>query len=271
MAGLTRSETTGERSRRVDAHVATYTSSRLIALTSARSAYLPGHRKNQRHARRHQNRVHRRPELRMDPPEEARQIALLGERKEIARSRQRLPHVVAGRREHGAQREQRRAGATHEEHRGVGERRPRRREARQRAERDDLHQRHQDRDDDDRHDQRKWHRASGIARFARRNGHDFVSAERENQEQPRRRQLRERWRLVRYQQRRSMKKMPTATNAMSGSSFPTVSTFRTRLLCLIPLMLMPGNRDDDRRDEDGAHPARRERRHVESECRGQAR
>ena len=36
-----------------------------------------------------------------------------------------------------------------------------------------------------------------------------------------------------------MKKIPTTTKATSGSSLPTVSTFRTRLLCRIPLMLMP--------------------------------
>ena len=45
----------------------------------------------------------------MHAAKERRQIALLGERKQVARARQRLAHVVARGREHGAERDQRRA------------------------------------------------------------------------------------------------------------------------------------------------------------------
>ena len=86
-----------------------------MALTSARSEYRPDTASTSGHCRRDEDGVDRRAKLRMDPAEHPRQVALLGERVEIARPRQRLAHVVAGRRQHGAERQQRGARAAHEE------------------------------------------------------------------------------------------------------------------------------------------------------------
>ena len=66
-----------------------------------------------------------------------------------------------------------------------------------------------------------------------------------------------------------MKKIPTTTKAMSGSSLPTVSTFKTRLLCRMPLMLMAAIVTMIAAMKRGARPAGPERRHVESEGGGE--
>ena len=78
----------------------------------------------------------------MNPAEERRQIALLGQRVEIARPGQRLTHVVAGGRADRADGDERRAARAEEQRGRVSQRRLRRREAGQRPERHDLRQRH---------------------------------------------------------------------------------------------------------------------------------
>ena len=112
-----------------------------------------------------------------------KQVALLGQRKKVAGTRQCLAHVVPGRREHGADRQQECAGGSHEQQRRIGQRRLGGSKARQRAQRDHLTQRHDDRHDHDSHHEGEGNRTAWIARFACRHGHDFIAPEGEDQQQ----------------------------------------------------------------------------------------
>ncbi len=86
--------------------------------------------------------------------------------------------------------------------------------------------------------------ANGTARRGSRaspagTGIDLVAAERKDQQQAGRREIRERRRRSPARARAgSTKNSPTAMNMTSGSSLPIVSTLRTRLLCRMPRMLI---------------------------------
>ena len=132
-------------------------------------------------------------------PKNAREVALLGEREEVAGPGKRLPHVVAGGREHGAERD----------HRGSSPR-PGRAPPRRPAGFFDAASAGSVPsatictsvitivDDDDGHDEGERDGPLRIPGFAGGNGYDLVAAEGKDQQQPARRELGERRRALRY-------------------------------------------------------------------------
>ena len=125
----------------------------------------------------------------MDPSKERRQVLLLRQRKQVARPRERLAHVVARGREHCREGDHRRSAGAHETCRRISEWRRRCRERRERADADDLRQCRDTRDDEDRHDQRERYVSARIPCFPGDDRDDFVAAKCIHEQQGTRRQI----------------------------------------------------------------------------------